>query len=221
MVPQSILQRVFYIRYLERFLGSSFTFERNGTQFLATARHNFPHSTHGQELEFSIMRNNEWGQIGSRIFMHTNDQVDMVILQLPEDISPRHEITLDEKNLFLGQDSYFLGFPYKRYMDVPQNANNGYPLPFVKKAIFSAAPYIDNGVHIIFLDGMNNPGFSGGPCVYINKNTTITSICGVVKGFLPHYVQVTGPLGRQFEFEENSGIVEVHSIGHLNEIKTY
>jgi hypothetical protein len=56
-----------------------------------------------------------------------------------------------------------------------------------------------------------------GPCVFIRHGETDPRICGVVKGYLPHEIEVKTPIGT-YNFQENSGLVEVHSIKHVDEI---
>ncbi|MDH5414823.1 MAG: serine protease [Nitrospirota bacterium] len=216
MVPSNILQRTFYIRY-EIYLGTGFTFERNGIQYLATTSHTFPFTEDRQELDFSIMRNNDWQVIHSKIYKHTEKSVDIVALTLSQDISPRHPINMGTNNLFLSQDAFFLGFPFGKFMEDTAYLNNGFPIPYVKKGIFSTIPFKLKNLELLYIDGINNPGFSGGPCVFIPHGQTVPSICGVVRGYLPHEIEVKTPFGN-YTFEENSGLVEVHSINHLNEI---
>lgn len=218
MVSSNIIQRTFFIKY-EIYSGTAFTFERNNRQYLVSTSHTFPFSENGQSIDFLLMRNNSWLTISSRIFLHPNSSVDIAVLELPEDISPRHPINFGTKALFLSQDAFFLGFPYGKFMEDTTYLNNGFPIPFVKKGIFSTISFYNKDLKMLYLDGMNNPGFSGGPCIFnpIGGGTTPT-ICGVVKGYLPHEIDVKTPLG-VYTFEENSGLIEVHSIDHLDEIK--
>ncbi len=60
----------------------------------------------------------------------------------------------------LSQDAFFLGYPFGMgtYIHEVQ------AWAFVKKGIISSFGKL-GGVRRIFLDGMNNPGFSGGPVV--------------------------------------------------------
>jgi hypothetical protein len=216
MVTRVILERTIFIKY-QIYTGSAFTFERNEIQYLATARHLFPFIENHEKVTFSIKWKNEWHEIPSRIHKHPNDLVDIVILELPQDLSPRREMKLSAADVFLSQDAFFVGFPLGRYMEDANFINDGYPLPYVKKGIFSALMF--NVVpHIMYLDGINNPGFSGGPCVYRLQDEKIPTICGVVKGYVPHQIEVKTPFG-SYPFTENSGLVEVHSISHLDEIE--
>jgi hypothetical protein len=64
----------------------------------------------------------------------------------------------------------------------------------MKKGIISGTADI-NGAKLIFLDGHNNPGFSGGPIVYrdFNKSDLVFKLAGVVSGFLPETTPVLKP----------------------------
>ena len=58
------------------------------------------------------------------------------------------------------------------------------PLAFMKKGIFSATTN-ENGAVVFFLDGHNNPGFSGGPVVYRDLNQSgapVFYVAAVVSG---------------------------------------
>jgi hypothetical protein len=215
MVYSNIYQRTFFIKY-DRYNGTAFTFERDGVQYLASTGHTFPYVTNGQQIQYFIYRNNNWIEMEGYIYLHPNSQVDICIISLPRDISQRHPIILTSVGMALSMDVYFLGFPYGRFMDVAQPVNSGYPIPYVKKGIISSFSVID-GVEIIFLDGMNNPGFSGGPCIYMKRNTTIPVVIGIIKGYVPNEIQFNSPLG-PITYNENSGIVDVQSIKYLDDI---
>ena len=168
MVNTHSLYRTFYIRY-QIYLGTAFTFERDAIQYLATVGHIFPHAQNGDEIEFSIMQNNARINFNSKIFKHPDLAVDIAILTLPNDISNRYPINLSIANLKLSQETYFLGFPLGRFMEDTSYLNNGYPIPFVKKGIFSSLPFHKDGLQLMYIDGMNNPGFSGGPCIFFTQ----------------------------------------------------
>jgi hypothetical protein len=55
-------------------------------------------------------------------------------------------------------------------------------LPFVKKAIISAYDVV-NGINIWYLDGINNPGFSGGPVVFNRHGSTDWHVAAVVSAY--------------------------------------
>ena len=73
----------------------------------------------------------------------------------------------------------------------------GYPLPLVKEALLSGMNSDDSGkVSSMYLDGYNNPGFSGGPVVrrdYSKAELTYSAV-GVISGFVPEIVMVMEPI---------------------------
>ena len=115
-------------------------------------------------------------------------------------------------NLIWTQDVYFLGYPHGWRAEVPEQLNGGYPLPFVKKAIVSAM-VTANGFETIFLDGHNNPGFSGGPVVFKPQGGGELQVCSVVTGFR----YVPEPIYDEdaelpFMLRSNTGIIESSNI---------
>ena len=65
--------------------------------------------------------------------------------------------------ILYGQEAYFLGFPFDLEWEVADEAlNRSFPLPILKRSIVSAMLF-DIPQKLILLDGINNPGFSGGP----------------------------------------------------------
>lgn len=223
MIPQIILERTFQIRYLfggekgKILPGSAFTFEKSGKQFLASVAHIFPFCEDKQEVEFFIMREGAWQPIKSTIFKHGDKDVDIVVLDLPSDISPRNNIEMSPSGMILGQPTYFLGFPYGKNMAT--DINNGYPIPFVKQAPFSgmSTPKPGEKILIYYMDGINNFGFSGGPCIFWHMEKNIWSICGIVKGYLPELIPINTGF-HEIEIDINTGIMEVHSISYLLQI---
>lgn len=71
----------------------------------------------------------------------------------------------------------------------------------------------------IFLDGHNNPGFSGGPVVITNHENgkTRMQIIGIVSAYLNEEKIIKTPLG-DFKNSENSGIVLSYAFDHVFEI---
>ena len=223
MVTSAILQRTFHIKYDYApghafTTGTAFTFEQENVQFLATTAHTFPYVENRAELYFSVMRHGEWHAVKSKIFIHPITRIDIAVLTLPADISPRHEIELGVGQLFLSQDAYFLGFPYQKFMLDTEDVNNGFPFPYVRRGSFATIPFRQDELELIYVDGTNNPGFSGGPCVFNKIGSQQHTVCGLVKGYFPHEVQIETPFGDKYFFNANSGLVEVHSIRHLLEM---
>jgi S1-C subfamily serine protease len=184
MVPSNILARTFFLRTYHKFLGSAFTLEIGGSQFLVTARHNFTYGEKNEMVDFEIFRDNKFGQIKGMLFLHSNIAVDIALVRLDNPISPILDISLDSTGIYLSQDVYFLGFPYGKFIADESKVNSGYPLPLVKKGILSSLQEVNSdGVRIFYLDAINNPGFSGGPavCLDMKQPGRPLKVIGVVK----------------------------------------
>ena len=109
----------------------------------------------------------------------------------------------------MGYDAFFLGFPFGLYTPMKD-----FEAPFIKKGVISSIVTGSNGISIIYLDGHNNPGFSGGPITFKMPNETQWHICGVILGYKWEPKKVlsakdTNPVINNTNsfIQENSGIV--------------
>jgi len=146
----------------------------------------------------------------ARLIGHAAGDIDLAVLSVDRPLSPP-DLPLEPamKGMIFGQDAFFLGFPYN---DLSRYAfgRDGFPLPFVKKAILSC---FDGG--LMYLDGHNNPGFSGGPVVYVPAGERDFRVAGVVSGYRFEAKPVmSGPLATGLVHHENTGIVIAHSVDH-------
>lgn len=196
MIISNILQRVLLIKY-KKSMGTSFTIEVDGKQYLITAKHVLNTLTREDEIE--IFKDKKWQKLKVfPIFCKDND-VDIIALSFNlKNITPIMNIEVGGAGLTVGQDVYFLGFPYGFIAD-SYDLNNGYPFPFAKKGIVSA---MDFSNFKLFIDAHNNRGFSGGPVFFVTSNKFDVHVCGVAHGFIEDNKE-TG---------ENSGIGIVYQI---------
>ena len=173
-ITSDILSRVFLIKYQNTF-GSSFTIEVDGRQYLLTARHIVNGIKDGDKIE--ILQNDGWKEITVKPLYIDLAEIDIVVLIPPSQLSPAWPLEPSVERLILGQKVYFLGFPFGLRME-GRPLNYPSPIPFVKSGICSAiiSPRV-------FLDAFNNPGFSGGPIVFVDQYTRKLKVCGVVEGF--------------------------------------
>lgn len=179
-VSTNILQRVFLIKYGNSG-GASFTVDVQKRQYLITAKHVVAGIKKGDVIE--IFHENRWKPVKITPIYVEPSEVDIIILVLPFQISPSHPLELGSDGLFLSQRVYFLGFPFGSGFDA-RTANNGYPLPLVKHGIcagFYFSP--DNKYSQVLVDGINNPGFSGGPLVFVNQATKKLTVAAVVSSY--------------------------------------
>lgn len=87
------------------------------------------------------------------------------------------------------------------------NFNSEFPVPFAKKGILSNI-LIEKDFKILFLDGINNPEFSGGPIVYHNKKTNTFYLGGIISGYRPEIKNVTQKNKEiDIQYSTNTGII--------------
>jgi len=198
MITTNIIQRVLFVGYKGK-IGTSFTIEKNNRQYLISAKHIFHNINDSDEIE--IYNDNLWKKISIKTHFCKDKDVDIIAFSFEknESITPRYDIDLGLGGTMIGQDAYFLGFPYGLLTDSGE-INNKYPFAFVKKCIISA---VDK--HLIYLDGHNNRGFSGGPLVIADNNKI--KIIGVVSGFI----------GDNVNKDENSGIFYANNISLITD----
>lgn len=104
----------------------------------------------------------------------------------------------------------FLGFPYGLY-----TLAFGRHHPFEKHAYLSAIDNLEQSAEIFYLDGFNNPGFSGGPVIFLNPKTSKWMILAVLSGYRPMNAQTrVGKNTVDTNILVNSGIVVSYSIQH-------
>lgn len=179
MITSNILQRIFFVR-VGNSTGTAFTVDISHRQYLVTAKHVVEGVTNGHKPE--VFHENIWKPLDNvRVWFPDGDN-DLALIPLRKQLSPSAPITVARGEGYgLSQQCYFLGFPFGLKMD-SGTLNNGYPLPFVKSAIVSSFIVSGEVGDVIFLDGINNPGFSGGPVVTVDSNHHC-SVIGVISGY--------------------------------------
>lgn len=209
MVSTNILKRTFQVRVSDG-TATAFTLDVGGRQYLVTARHVVecltPHST------LDIYWNDTWtpNKIGDVWLSESG--ADLAVIDLLFPLSPSLPITADPMAVYtLSQQAYFLGFPFGLRTEVG-DVNNGYPIPFVKAGIISSFAKHPSDSSVIFLDAINNFGFSGGPVVTVDSQHRVTAI-GVVSGYRhsddPILVQGK-PSG--LTYRSNTGLVVAYNL---------
>ena len=115
---------------------------------------------------------------------------DLALLELPPG-SVEEEGTNDPQGLpmckswLVNESVYFLGFPLGLHIEVPKlKGAELYAFPFVKHAILSGSIQVDSSHTVLVLDGINNPGFSGGPVIIKDNNKFNFCVCGMVTGYV-------------------------------------
>lgn len=206
--------------------GSAFTIEVSGKQYLITARHLL--DGFGSEGEVELWIEGKWSRMRARALYPAKAAVDIAALDLGRTVTVTLPLEPSSGGLALGQQVYFLGYPYGlgtpgRSGPVPPGFGE---IPFLKSGIVSAIDARDPQANILYLDGQNNPGFSGGPVVFWHPESRGFRVAGVVRGYrnegLPVLKQknLDDPAARAYNdlyTRGNSGIVVSYDIQHIVE----
>jgi S1-C subfamily serine protease len=212
MITANILTRVLYIKYGQG-TGTAFTIEINERQYLITANHVVSGIKDGESI--SIFHDSNWEDIPVKLINCDKPDVDIIVLAASQQLTPTLPLEPTMDGLVFGQDVYFLGFPFGFFTEDRGGFNNRFPFPFIKKGIISAIDKSSDGIVSLFVDGHNNPGFSGGPIVFVDLNTQKLKVGGVVSGYhsqeAPIYYQ-----GTQLPFVSNlnTGLLVGYGIHH-------
>ena len=215
MITTNILQRTFRIAYGND-SGTCFTVDVDGRQYLVTARHVVRQISGPSTVK--IFHDGLWKELPIQLVGHGADDIDITVLSPPLQLSPTHPLHTTAAGLPISQEVFFLGFPYGLATD-PGKLNDNFPIPFVKKGMVSALSFENS--KIIYLDGHNNRGFSGGPIVYqraVDKEGDMTVI-GVVSGYLSKAEPVYDSHNQAtHSYGYNTGIIKSYSIAHATEL---
>lgn len=202
----NILQRVVAVR-VDSLQGSAFTMEIDERQYLVTAGHLFADSMNVDEIQ--IRHDSVWRAISVELIAPITDTVDVAVFALTQQLTPSFTLEPTTGGMIFGQKAYFFGFPSMLSTPDKGKINRGFPLPFVKHAIISAERENQFGKRILYLDGHNNPGFSGGPVVFWDAEVSAFKLAGVIKGYRPERLhhQDSNRVYRPVELWGNSGII--------------
>lgn len=225
MVPTTnILRRTFHIRYGSQ-VATCFTVDHADRQYLVTARHvieGFPASG-----EVSLFRNGGWYSVSCQRVGFARDGIDIAVLAPPTQISPTFTCSPTSAGLAVGQDAFFLGFPYGLRTDAP-GLNGDFPLPLVKKVCVSSMVGGADSTQLFLLDGINNVGFSGGPVVFYPLNgTRELRVAAVISAYHQTWADVhirdrnneaMEVTSTPFVAKENTGIIISYSIAHAMQV---
>lgn len=207
MITANFIHRTFRICY-ENSIGTAFTIDVDGRQYLVTARHVVPNL--GESDNIDVFGNATWTPIPVQLVGHGPGDIDVSVLAPRVALTPPGlPIQVSSGGLVYGQEVYFLGFPYD-FLGNVVFIDEGYPLPFVKRAIVSC---FDKDVYL--LDGHNNPGFSGGPVIFGHPGTSPTNVAAVISGykFVPEPI-LKDEAKTGLTYKYNTGIIVSYKIEH-------
>ena len=216
MITSNIIYRVFKVR-TEQGTATAFTIDHDGKQYLVTARHTIDRLP--QPYRIDIYWQEDWHRLPLGL-TGLSPISDVAVLAPRVQLSPTFPLPPTDTGLAYGQDVYFIGFPYD-IMGGLGNLLEGRPLPLVKRGCLSAFAKGANDESLLYLDGHNNPGFSGAPVVWREGQSTEFRVCGVVSGYKQGAVSTPlGDSGAEIELLLNAGIVVCSSIRYaIDEIE--
>lgn len=198
-VPSNVLRRTLLIEASSA-LGTAFTIEVDGRQYLITAKHVVAALPNETQSTIEVQKKSGWSPLKVTVFK-CDDPVDIAVLVPPAQLTVNFSLEPESKSLFVGQDAYFVGFPYGLRF---AKTYNGQPdvFGFVKKAVvaqFDSMP--ERKAQRILLDGYNNPGFSGSPLTYrdLNQSGLVFKVAGVIVS----YESYESPVLKRTEIQEN------------------
>lgn len=216
MITANVFRRVFWIRW-NNAQGTAFTIDRDGRQYLVTARHVCEGIRDGAVISYH--RHGQWSDASVRVVglgASGRLEVDIAVLALEAQLSPSFPLEATSRGVVWGQEVYFLGYPYG--LSTASAPNDGFPLALVKRALMSGSVGGNGDPTTFLLDGHNNPGFSGGPVVFRSANEPNDGyrVMGVVSGYQSENVAVTLN-GRHtgLESRSNTGIIICPSIDSI------
>lgn len=224
MITTNVFQRTFHIRFGNA-TGTGFAIDRGGKQYLVTARHVVENITSGQPLD--IYHDKQWKSLNIEIVGFGDGQTDVAVLGCPVRLAPPYPLEASAAGLAYGQKVYFVGFPFG-WDSGNEHMNHEFPLPFVKAGIVSALGF--ETPSRIFIDAHGNEGFSGGPVVFEQQNTSLDKfhVAGIVaEAPRPRIRSVVNKDGNPLVgndgkplayFQENAGFVVAISIRHATKM---
>lgn len=207
LISSDMLRRTFFIRTGSS-SGTGFTLDIESGHFLITAIHVLKDGENTKSIE--VFHEQQWKSLPVESVPVPDKDCDAIALKLPMRISPELSVA-HSYEMIVSQEVFFLGFPLGLFTDASVH-NYGFPLPFVKKATLSGlGGTLDRP--IMFLDGINNPGFSGGPVVSLFRGVQNPVIIGIISAYRTQPAPIFYK-GKQLELvhRENTGIIIAYGI---------
>jgi hypothetical protein len=210
VVTSNALQRTFRIEVAGK-TGTAFLIDVDKRRYLVTASHLFPESWNSREIY--VRNGDDWLALPCELLGEMADPLDVAVLVPEIFFGPRNELPIVlGGGASVGFEYYFLGFPWGLATQAG-SLNANYPIPLVKRAVCSAFQVGSDGKPSgYYLDGINNPGFSGGPLLEALKECP--RVFGVITGYRSERTEIFDQTGRPtgLFYEQNSGIVTATDI---------
>jgi hypothetical protein len=132
-----------------------------------------------------IWQSDQWKNYEiEKTFFPSSAEVDFAVLETKEQVKQPFGILPSgqqdpSERATLGQQVWFLGYPFgdpalmSHFLD-----RKDMLIPFIKRGTMSAIDASRPDAVVLYIDGFNNPGFSGGPIVYWDFGNVCTGLPG-------------------------------------------
>jgi len=207
VVTSNALQRTFRIEF-DGLTGTAFLIDAGGRRYLVTAAHILEGTKPLQDVTIFVRNGDDWLPLVCFHLGKMEPPIDVAVLAPRVPFGPPPESHLQTGGgALLGSDCYFLGFPWGLATQ-SGSLNGNYPIPLVKKALCSGFRHGDDGkTNGYYLDGINNPGFSGGPV--LDAKSDPPRVFAIIAGYRTATSEVVNKMGEEtgLFYEYNTGIV--------------
>jgi Trypsin-like peptidase domain len=216
-VTSNVLKRTFLIQValsqVKSEFGTAFTIDVDDRQYIVTAKHVVNTLPNEADSTIQILTKNGWSPLKVKVFK-CDDPVDIAVLVPSAQLTVSYPLEPSSVGLEVGEDAYFIGFPYgarsaKTYSSLPG------VFGVAKKATvaqFDSMP--QRRAQRILLDGYNNPGFSGSPVVYrdLRQSGMVFKVAGVLVDFI---YDASPVVKKKQEIQENQITAEDRASGDV------
>ena len=189
IITSNVTHRTFLIRWNDS-IGTGFALDLESKQYLVTARHVVSGIKSGKTID--IFHDGRWKKLPVNVVGIGKDEVDVAVLACSIQLSPWYPLPASEE-IRLGESVCFVGYPFG-WHGGGEEINRKIPIPLVKAGVVSAMQF-DGNPSLIILDAQGNPGFSGGPVLFVpsGEDEVKLHVAGVVSSGRRLSQPVTGP----------------------------
>jgi S1-C subfamily serine protease len=216
MITSNALRRTFHLKHGNQ-AGTCFAIDVEDKQYLVTAAHLLAPNKE-QNPQPLIMHDKQWKAVPCSFLGCAPNSIDIAVFALENRVADSDlKLIPTSLNTYLSQDIYFLGFPYGLRCDLGA-ANADFPIPLVRKGCLAKIATPDQDFMI--LDARNNPGFSGGPVIFLTEGKI--GVAGVISGMRWAQQEINLPAQpNSVKVWTDAGLVTAYAIEHaLNLIKS-
>lgn len=117
-----------------------------------------------------------------KILFPPSDKADIAVLKTGQDVVTPFKVAIvgENEGVTFGQPVWFLGYPF---LEALHTRTSNFEFPFIKKGILSAINSTDEHAVVMYIDGFNNKGFSGGPILFCGFGSHEYRILAVVSSY--------------------------------------